>query len=113
MKASVDLSNNKANMATTYLHDDNFDAALPSSVSLSSYGYAFDGNTKFWFGGGPSATKRYQITLAELTVWDGYLPVVSLGTTTYYPGEILLGHSRKIGIFDDFVKVFSDIDCEL
>ncbi len=95
VKASVDLSANKANMATSYLNDLNFDAALPGSVSFTNSAWAFNGNTKFWFGGGPSAgTKRYKLTLAKLTVWNGYIPVLMIGMLSY-PGEILLGHTRK------------------
>jgi len=45
-----------------------------------------------WFGGGPSATRKYAVTVGQITVWNGYLPVVSSGSTNY-PGEILLGHS--------------------
>jgi len=93
VKISVDLANNRANMATSYWGDLNYDAPLPSSVSFNS-AYVFDGNTKFWFGGGPSATKRYKMSLASMTVWDGYLPLATVGTTPY-PGEILLGHDRK------------------
>jgi len=81
-------------MATSYLNDLNFDAALPSSVSFTNSGWAFNSNTKLWFGGGPSAAKRYKITASQVTVWDGYLPVLMIGTTPY-PGEILLGHTRN------------------
>jgi len=91
VKLSVDLTAGKANMATSYLNDLHFNAQLPGTLSFPG-GLTFDGNTKLWFGGAPSATRKYGVTVEKITVWNGYLPVVGIGST-YYPGEILLGHS--------------------
>ncbi len=112
-KISVDLTNNKASMATSYFGDLNFDAGLPSYVSFTNSGWAFNSNTKIWFGGGPSASNRYQITVQRMTVWSGYIPVVTVGSTPY-PGEILLGHSRKSPLLHGFfIHFFSGFGCKL
>ena len=94
MRASVDLTTGKANMATTYRNEIDFSASLPSPASFPS-DWKFDGNTKFWFGGGPSASRRYATEITSLTIWNGYLPVVSYSSSLVYPGLLLLGHSRK------------------
>jgi hypothetical protein len=102
VKIAMDLSNNQANMATTYFGDVNYDAPLPpnaplpTNVDFTKIDWVFDQNTKFWFGGGPSATpkQRSQIRAPLLKIWNAYLPLVKVGSTPY-PGEMLLGHTRK------------------
>lgn len=97
VKIAMDLVNNQADMATTYFGDVNYDAPLPLNVDFTNIDWIFDQNTKFWFGGGPSATssQRSQISAPMLKVWNGYLPLVKVGAIPY-PGEMLLGHVRKL-----------------